>query len=132
MRAAPLRKRLAAAFDPPPLRAELRAIDVVRVLHHPASAVPALLLVGWLGSLVAAPPPSPRSRPQRHGWRRRPSGANRAQQRCSSRRLGIGPYRRDVVRAVALVRARDRRIACVRPRGRPTRAVLDGARRVAR
>lgn len=50
VRVSPWRKRLAAAFDPPPLRAELREVEVVSVLHHPASAVPALLLVGWLGS----------------------------------------------------------------------------------
>ena len=57
-------KRAAAAFDPPPLRAELRAIDAVRVVHHPASAVSALLLVGWLAS--------------RLGWSPRPLQADAA------------------------------------------------------
>ena len=64
VRVSPWRRRVAAAFDPPPVRAELRAIDVVRVLHHPASAVPALLLVGWLGS--------------RLGWSLRPLQAHAA------------------------------------------------------
>ena len=50
VRVAPWRRRVAAAFDPPPLRAHLRAIDAVRVVHHPEFAVPALLLVGWLSS----------------------------------------------------------------------------------
>jgi glucose-6-phosphate dehydrogenase assembly protein OpcA len=64
VRVSPWRKRAAAAFDPPPLRAELRAIDAVRVVHHPASAASALLLVGWLAS--------------RLGWSPRPLQADAA------------------------------------------------------
>jgi glucose-6-phosphate dehydrogenase assembly protein OpcA len=64
VRISPWRRRVAAAFDPPALRSQLRAIDVVRVLHHPASVVPALLLVGWLGS--------------RLGWSLRPLQADGA------------------------------------------------------
>jgi glucose-6-phosphate dehydrogenase assembly protein OpcA len=50
LRSTPWRERVAAAFDPPPLRPEFSAIDSVTVRHHPASTVAALLFVGWLGS----------------------------------------------------------------------------------
>lgn len=50
VRSSPWRKQAAAAFDPPPLRAELLAIEGVSVVHHPVSAVAALLLAGWLGA----------------------------------------------------------------------------------
>lgn len=48
VRTAPWRERLAATFDPPPLRPDLRRIRAVTVRHHAGSAVAALLLVGWL------------------------------------------------------------------------------------
>lgn len=60
VRSSPWRKQAAAAFDPPPLRAELPAIKSVSVVHHPVSAVAALLLAGWLGA--------------RLGWSLRPLG----------------------------------------------------------
>src|SRR3954454_11258052 len=44
------RERVAATFDPPHLRPDLRTISAVTVRHHPESAVAALLLVGWLAS----------------------------------------------------------------------------------
>jgi glucose-6-phosphate dehydrogenase assembly protein OpcA len=50
LRSTPWRERVAAVFDPPPLRPEFSAINGVTVRHHPASTVAALLLVGWLGS----------------------------------------------------------------------------------
>src|SRR5271167_34541 len=50
LRSTPWRERLAATFDPPQMRPELRAIESVTVRHHPASAAAALLFVGWLGS----------------------------------------------------------------------------------
>lgn len=50
VRSSPWRKQAAAAFDPPPLRTELRAIEGVSVVHHPVSAIAALLLAGWLGA----------------------------------------------------------------------------------
>jgi glucose-6-phosphate dehydrogenase assembly protein OpcA len=50
LRSTPWRERVAATFDPPPLRRELRAITSVTVRHHPDSTVAAMLLVGWLGS----------------------------------------------------------------------------------
>lgn len=50
LRSIPWRERVAAAFDSPAMRAELRRIDSVSVRYHPDSTVAALLLVGWLGS----------------------------------------------------------------------------------
>src|ERR687885_1039660 len=50
LRSTPWRERVAATFDPPHLRPDLRTISAVTVRHHPESAVAALLLIGWLGS----------------------------------------------------------------------------------
>ena len=50
LRSTPWRERVAAAFDPPRLRPELRAIDSLTVRHHPDSTVAAMLFVGWLAS----------------------------------------------------------------------------------
>ena len=50
LRSTPWRERVAATFDPPKLRPELRTISAVTVRHHPESAAAALLLVGWLGA----------------------------------------------------------------------------------
>src|SRR3954452_14305162 len=50
LRSTPWRERVAATFDPPHLRPDLRTISAVTVRHHPESGVAALLLVGWLAS----------------------------------------------------------------------------------
>jgi hypothetical protein len=50
LRSTPWRERVAAAFDPPALRAELRTITSVTVRHHSESTVAAMLLAGWLAS----------------------------------------------------------------------------------
>jgi glucose-6-phosphate dehydrogenase assembly protein OpcA len=50
LRSTPWRERLAASFDPPALRAELRAIESLTVRHHPDSTVAAMLFAGWLAS----------------------------------------------------------------------------------
>ena len=50
LRSTPWRERLAASFDRPVRRRELRTISGVSVRHHPASTAAALLLVGWLAS----------------------------------------------------------------------------------
>jgi glucose-6-phosphate dehydrogenase assembly protein OpcA len=50
LRSTPWRERVAATFDPPHLRPDLRTISAVTVRHHPESAVAAVLLVGWLAS----------------------------------------------------------------------------------
>jgi glucose-6-phosphate dehydrogenase assembly protein OpcA len=50
LRTTPWRERLASSFDPPPRRAELRAISGVTVRHHPESTAAAMLLAGWLAS----------------------------------------------------------------------------------
>ncbi len=50
LRSTPWRERVAASFDPAPLRAELPQMTGVSVRHHPASTVAATLMVGWLAS----------------------------------------------------------------------------------
>ena len=50
LRSTPWRERVAAGFDPPARRHELRRITAVTVRHHPASTAAALLLAGWLAS----------------------------------------------------------------------------------
>jgi glucose-6-phosphate dehydrogenase assembly protein OpcA len=50
LRSTPWRERIAAAFDPPAMRAELDALTAVTVRHHPDSTVAAMLLLGWLAS----------------------------------------------------------------------------------
>jgi glucose-6-phosphate dehydrogenase assembly protein OpcA len=48
LRTEPWRERIAATFEPAPLRGELGRIDRVSVRHQAGSAAAALLLVGWL------------------------------------------------------------------------------------
>ena len=50
LRSTPWRERVAATFDPPHLRPDLRTISAVTIRHHPESAVAGLLLIGWLAS----------------------------------------------------------------------------------
>jgi glucose-6-phosphate dehydrogenase assembly protein OpcA len=50
LRSTPWRERVAATFDPPHLRPDLRTISGVTVRHHPESAVAGVLLLGWLAS----------------------------------------------------------------------------------
>ncbi|HEY2141938.1 MAG TPA: glucose-6-phosphate dehydrogenase assembly protein OpcA [Solirubrobacteraceae bacterium] len=50
LRSTPWRERIAATFDPAPLRPQLRAISGVTVRHHPASTIAGVLLLGWLAS----------------------------------------------------------------------------------
>jgi glucose-6-phosphate dehydrogenase assembly protein OpcA len=52
LRTTPWRERVAASFDPPALRRELRTINAVTVRHHPASRAAAMLLAGWLASCL--------------------------------------------------------------------------------
>jgi glucose-6-phosphate dehydrogenase assembly protein OpcA len=61
LRSTPWRERVAAAFDPPPLRRSLYEIDRVGVRHREDSAAAGALFCGWLAS--------------RLGWR--PSGLDR-------------------------------------------------------
>jgi glucose-6-phosphate dehydrogenase assembly protein OpcA len=58
LRSTPWRERVAASFDPPRRRPELRAIERVTVRHHPASTVSAMLLAGWLASRLGWRPSS--------------------------------------------------------------------------
>jgi glucose-6-phosphate dehydrogenase assembly protein OpcA len=50
LRGTPWRERVAATFDPPQWRDELRRIDSVRVRHRPDSGVVGVLFCGWLAS----------------------------------------------------------------------------------
>jgi glucose-6-phosphate dehydrogenase assembly protein OpcA len=50
LRSTPWRERIAATFDPLPLRPDLQTISAVTVRHHPKSTTAALLYVGWLAS----------------------------------------------------------------------------------
>jgi glucose-6-phosphate dehydrogenase assembly protein OpcA len=50
LRSTPWRERLAAAFDPPAMRRELRLLTGLTVRHHQDSTVAAMLLAGWLAS----------------------------------------------------------------------------------
>lgn len=58
LRSTPWRERLASAFDPPAMRAELDQVESIAVRHHRESTAAALLMVGWLAS--------------RLGWQTRP------------------------------------------------------------
>ncbi len=50
LRSTPWRERVAASFDPRPMRAELESLCGVTVRHHPDSTVAAMLFLGWLAS----------------------------------------------------------------------------------
>ncbi len=50
LRSTPWRERVAAAFDPPVHRAELRTVHAVTVRHRQDSVAPAVLFVGWMSS----------------------------------------------------------------------------------
>jgi glucose-6-phosphate dehydrogenase assembly protein OpcA len=50
LRSTPWRERVAAAFDPPAFRAELRSISALTIRHREDSVAPATLFAGWLAS----------------------------------------------------------------------------------
>lgn len=50
LRSTPWRERVAAAYDPPPMRRELDRLTNISVRHHPDSTVAAMLFLGWLAS----------------------------------------------------------------------------------
>jgi glucose-6-phosphate dehydrogenase assembly protein OpcA len=50
LRSTPWRERIAATFDPPPMRSALGAIDKVVVRHRPDSTAAGVLFCGWLAS----------------------------------------------------------------------------------
>jgi glucose-6-phosphate dehydrogenase assembly protein OpcA len=50
LRSTPWRERIAATFDPAPMRRQLSDISSVTITHHPDSTVAAILLIGWLAS----------------------------------------------------------------------------------
>jgi glucose-6-phosphate dehydrogenase assembly protein OpcA len=58
LRSTPWRERVAAAFDPPALRAALRGVSAVTVRHREESLAAALLFCGWLSSRLGWKPSS--------------------------------------------------------------------------
>jgi glucose-6-phosphate dehydrogenase assembly protein OpcA len=50
LRSTPWRERVATAFDPTQMRAELATLGAVTVRHHPVSTIAAMLFIGWLAS----------------------------------------------------------------------------------
>ena len=58
LRSTPWRERVAAAFDPPPLRRGLAEISAVTVRHRSDSAAAAVLFCGWLSSRLGWRPGS--------------------------------------------------------------------------
>ena len=56
LRTTPWRERIAATFDPVPLRPELGKISALTVRHHPDSEAAAYLFVGWLASRLGWTP----------------------------------------------------------------------------
>jgi glucose-6-phosphate dehydrogenase assembly protein OpcA len=58
LRSTPWRERVAAAFDPPALRAKLSSISSVTVRHREDSLAAALLFCGWLSSRLGWKPGS--------------------------------------------------------------------------
>jgi glucose-6-phosphate dehydrogenase assembly protein OpcA len=50
LRSTPWRERVAATFDPPAYRRQLRHISALEIRHGPTSQASALLLCGWLSS----------------------------------------------------------------------------------
>jgi glucose-6-phosphate dehydrogenase assembly protein OpcA len=56
LRSTPWRERVAATFDPPSWREELRRISAVHVRHHPDSTAAGLLFFGWLSSRLGWEP----------------------------------------------------------------------------
>jgi hypothetical protein len=58
LRSTPWRERISATFDPPALRAHLKALSSVTVRHRPDSNVAGLLLFGWLASRLGWEPGS--------------------------------------------------------------------------
>src|SRR3954469_2033892 len=65
LRSTPWRERVAAAFDSPRRRPELRAISGVTVRHREDSLATALLFCGWLASRLEWKPGSPSHAPGR-------------------------------------------------------------------
>ena len=65
LRSTPWRERVAAAFDPPALRASLANVSSVTVRHREDSLAAALLFCGWLSSRLGWKP-GPLARSDRH------------------------------------------------------------------
>jgi glucose-6-phosphate dehydrogenase assembly protein OpcA len=58
LRSTPWRERVAATFDPPAWREELRQLSAVTARHHPESGVAGLFFFGWLASRLGWQPGS--------------------------------------------------------------------------
>jgi glucose-6-phosphate dehydrogenase assembly protein OpcA len=93
LRTTPWRERLAATFEPTPLRGDLDRISRVTVTHHADSAAAALLVIGWLATAL--------------GWRLRPLHRHqrrwdgRAEARQGEVRIVLEPAPRQRVQGLA-------------------------------
>ena len=104
LRSTPWRERVAAAFDPPPARRELRRSSSVSVRHHPASTVAAHAAAGLAGLAAAAG--------VRRRWSRTARAlAGNAHGARQDVALRLEPAPELQVRGLEGVRARDRRRA---------------------
>jgi len=74
LRSTPWRERIAALFDPLPMRGELGMLSALTVRHHADSTAAAALLVGWLGS--------------RLGWQLGPLGEQQGERTATARAAG--------------------------------------------
>ena len=135
LRSTPWRERVAATFDPPPMRQALGAID--KVDRAPPAGLdgrgPALLRLARVAAGLAPEPAVAPRRPARRPLPRAPRGgrARAAPARDGRARAGRRDDR-DGVRRGRLTRPRPRRAARLAPQARRRGAGLDGARRVAR
>ena len=94
LRGTPWRERVAATFDPPQWRDELRRIDSVRVRHRPDSGVAGVLFCGWLASRLgwdrgladAGERPAARQGPRQASGRGTRARAGRRPERARPRR----------------------------------------------
>ena len=104
LRSTPWRERVAASFDPPPLRRALGSLTKVQVRHRHDSTASGVLFCGWLASRLGwrteqlahqrRPAGGPRPGPARRGRRRAPAGPDgRARARRRDARDGLGRRR---------------------------------------
>ena len=130
LRSTPWRERVAAAFDPPALRAALAGVSAVTVRHRQDSLAAALLFCGWLSSRLGWKAESlaasrrradrPRARPPA-GGPHQPDAGEQDSPGLAGVTIEIGVRRGDVARP------RTRRPARGAPRARRRRADVDGA-----
>ena len=85
LRSTPWRERVAAAFDPPPLRAGLADLSAITVRHRADSTAAAALFCGWLAARLGWTPER-LIRQRGRAERPRPSAARRGRPAPAARR----------------------------------------------